>query len=387
MNGPEPAEMDFDGHNAEVKEVWEAYHSGHPIRVPMILGVNPRFLMCEPAANTLGLDFRSYSEDPDAMLAAQLRFQHWVRHNLRQDAEMGMPAEWPVYVDFQNYYEAAWFGCPIEYRDDQVPDATPIFGGNPELVLERGAPEPFSGVMGRALEYHDRMREKAAQESFMGAPVKAHPPTTGLGTDGPMTVACSLFGAGVVCEMMAAEPDRLGRLLDFITDATVARVAAWKERYGIAYPHDGYGIADDSIALISTHAYRRHILPRHRRLYDTFGTEQGRSIHLCGDATRHFRTLRDELGVTTFDTGFPVDFAALRAELGPEVHLYGGPAAPFLVGASTDAVRAETLRVLRSGVMEGGRFVLREGNNLAPGTPARNIAAMYDTVRSAGRYC
>lgn len=377
---------DFSAHNEEVREVWAAYHAGTPIRVPMVLGINPRYLICEQGANAIGLDFRTYSESPDAMFEAQLRFRLWTRFHLFQDAEMGLPDAWSVYVDFQNYYEAAWFGCPVEYRHGQVPDAAPIYCDDPEKVMVRGAPGPFDGVMGRAVEFHDRLSERARDETFMDRAIVAQTPGTGMGTDGPMTVACSLLSAGVVCEMMASEPDRLGRLLAFITDATIRRVAAWKDRYGVAYPHDGYGIADDSIALISVAAYRRHILPLHRRLFDAFGTANGRSIHLCGDATRHFRTIRDELGVGSFDTGYPVDFGGLRDDLGPDVHLYGGPSAPFLAAATADEAEAETAHILRSGVARGGRFVLREGNNLAPGTPAENIRRMYDTVRRVGRY-
>jgi uroporphyrinogen-III decarboxylase len=44
----------------------------------------------------------------------------------------------------------------------------------------------------------------------------------------------------------------------------------------------------------------------------------------------------------------------------------------------------ETRRILDSGVLEGGRFVLREGNNLAPHTPFENLEAMYQTARRVG---
>jgi len=386
MNSSATSAADFSAHNAEVRQVWEAYRAGRPTRVPMVVGTNPRYLICERGANSLGIDFRSYSEDPDTMFHAQLRFQHWVRHHIPQDAEMGLPQQWGVYVDFQNYYEAAWFGSRVEYRDGQVPYASPVYADRPEDVMERGIPDPFGGIMGRSLEYHERMKELAAIEEFMGRPVVAQTPGTGLGTDGPLTVACCLFTAQVVCEMMGPEPERLRRLLDFITKATVHRIAAWKMRFGISFPHDSYGFADDSIALISVRAYRDHVLPHHRKLFDTFGTAKGRSIHLCGDATRHFRTNHDELGVVSFDTGYPVDFGQLRRTLGPEVEILGGPSAPFLVEVTPEGVRAETLRILHSGITEGGRFILREGNNLAPATPVANIAAMYETVREAGCY-
>jgi len=48
--------------------------------------------------------------------------------------------------------------------------------------------------------------------------------------------------------------------------------------------------------------------------------------------------------------------------------------------------RAEVRRILASGIMRGGRFVLREGNNLPPGVPVENVAAMYETAKEYGRY-
>ena len=82
-----------------------------------------------------------------------------------------------------------------------------------------------------------------------------------------------------------------------------------------------------------------------------------------------------------------MDFGALRQELGPEVTIHGGPSAIFLQQATPEEVRAETERILYSGICDGGRFVLREGNNLAPGTPLANLAAMYETARTWGAHC
>jgi uroporphyrinogen-III decarboxylase len=53
---------------------------------------------------------------------------------------------------------------------------------------------------------------------------------------------------------------------------------------------------------------------------------------------------------------------------------------------SPETVGRETRRILDSGVCEGGRFVLREANNLAPGTPRANLAAMYEAARGWGGY-
>jgi uroporphyrinogen-III decarboxylase len=340
--------------------------------------------MFNAQANARGLGFRAYSDDPDVMFDARLRFTRWMRFNIPQDAELGAPARWTIAPDFQNYYEAAWLGCPVEYIEGQVPDTRPAFADQPERVMEKGLPDPFGGLMGKARRFYEHFKARAAREEFLGRPIDVGAPVTG--TDGVMTVACNLFGPEFVCETMASDPDRIRRLFAFITEATIARLVAWRRLGGIPVPQEGFGFADDSIALISTAMYRQHVLPHHRRLCDALATPGPRGIHLCGDATRHFVTLRDELNIQSFDTGFPVDFAQLRRELGPKVRIQGGPHVELLRGGTAQQVRDEVARITASGVREGGLFVLREANNLAPYTPLENIQAMYDAGRELGKF-
>jgi uroporphyrinogen-III decarboxylase len=382
--------LDISRHNAEVDSVWKAFHAGKPTRVPMIVGLATRFYMLSPQANPTGISFRRYTEDPDVMFDTQLAFQRWRRHNVLQDEALGVPETWALTPDFQNYYEAAWFGCPIEYVDGQVPDTRPIYADDPERVMARGVPDPFSSLMARVNEYYEHFKRRAAREQYLGSPIRIDPPC-GCGTDGPLTVACSLFGPDFVGIAMIDEPERIQRLLAFITEATIARLKAWRSYVGYpggsdAFWHQQFWFADDSVALISTDMYRRHVLPHHQRLCEAFAPPGRRFIHLCGDATRHFPTIRDELGVVGFDTGFPVDFAGLRRAIGSQVLIQGGPHIELLRTASPAGVREESARILASGVTEGGRFVLREGNNLAPGTPLENIDAMHDTARALGRF-
>lgn len=381
---PDFARFEFAAHNAEQTALWADFNSGRPTpRIPVVLGTNTRYFMFNDGANPGGLDFRSYTEDPDVMFDAQLQFQRWSKFNLLQDAELGLPEKWTVGVDFQNYYEAGWFGCGIHYFPGQVPDTLPDFSDAPERIMENGIPDPFGGLAAKGLEYWENFKARAASETFLGRPIEVGVPF--LGTDGPLTVACNLFGADFVCETMAAEPDRLHRLLGFLTEASIRRMTAWRKAGGFPVPQKGFGFADDSVALISTAMYREHVLPHHRRLCDALAgpATTPRSIHLCGDSTRHFVTLVEELNIKTFDTGFPVDFGAMRRELGPEVRIQGGPHVDFLLRASPGEVREEVRRILKSGVLEGGRFLLREGNNLAPYTPLANTEAMYHAGRES----
>jgi uroporphyrinogen decarboxylase len=92
------------------------------------------------------------------------------------------------------------------------------------------------------------------------------------------------------------------------------------------------------------------------------------------------------MGVNSFDTGFPIDFTAIRRELGPEVEIQGGVRAPQLAQGTPDEVDAEARRILESGIMNGGRFILKEANDLVPCTPLENMNALYQAARIYGVY-
>jgi len=386
MPGDRLADFDFDSHNAQVRECWAALAAKKPTRTPVILGTNTRYFLLNPRTNISGLQFEQYTQDPDTMFDTVLGFQRWSRFNLLQDQELGMPDAWNIGVDFQNYYDAAWFGCPVEFMNGEVPDTRPIFEACPERVMEKGIPDPFGGIMDKALRYYEHFKERAAKETFLGAPINVGYPGCGMGTDGVLTTSCSLFGATFVCSTMASDPDRMKVLFDFVNESLIAKMTAWRKLAGVPIPQDGFGSADDSVALISKSMYREQILPHHKKLYNTFGSSAPRGIHLCGNATRHFVTLRDELNIMNFDTGFPVDFGKLRQEVGPNVRINGGPHVELLRSQPPDIVRAESKRILESGIREGGEFVLREGNNLAPGTPLENTEAMYQAAHDFGRF-
>lgn len=383
--------IDFDRHNAEVQELWAAYRARAPYRVPCIWGTNTRYFLLGENAPFGNVSFEEYTKDPDVMFEVQVRFQDWLRHHVPQDAPMGLPREdegWSVHVDFQNYTEAAWFGCEIEFRDGQVPDTRPRWQNDDRKreILDRGIPDVYGGQMAVNERFYSHFLERAKSYRFKGLPVCSVSPR-GLGTDGPLTVAANIRGASELFLDFIEDPDYVRQLLALITEATIARIKAWRKRIGQPEKSAAFSLADDSVQLLSTEMYREFVLPCHQRLRAALSTaETGGGIHLCGDSTRHFVTIRDELGIDSFDTGFPVDFAKLRSELGPDVEIKGGPHIELLRSGTPERVGACAREVLESGVTEGGRFILREGNNLAPGTPLANLEAMYNAARAYGRY-
>lgn len=303
---------------------------------------------------------------------------------------MGLPKNgWPVYVDFQNVYEAAWLGCELKYYSDQVPDTFPMLNDTKKrLLFDKGAPDPFTGgLMQRNWQFYEYFKRKQEEGWTMyDRPIGSVTPCA-LGTDGPMTICCNVRGATEFLIDLMEDTEYALQLLEFVTTAIITRLTAYRRHLDFPEKANPWNFADDSIELISTTMYRELILPFHKRLVAGLA-EPGTpiSIHLCGDVQRHLVFLRDNLNIRSFDTGFPIHLGQARRDLGPEIELLGGPDVPLLRYGTGEEARAETARILQSGVTDGGKFVLREGNNLAPGTPLENIWAMYETAKEFGRY-
>ncbi len=382
-------DMDFEEHNAEVKKVWEAFNKGNPIRVPIVFNFSHRFIILNRELNPDNITFEQYMNNPELMIKLQLALKKWLRFNVLQDMEMGSPkTRWEgLYVDLQNIYDAAWFGCSIKYIEGDVPDTIPMLQEDKNRLYELELPDPIYGnLMGRAYELYEQMSKIAYNMEYEGLPV-GPVAIPGQGTDGPFTAAASLRGATEICLDLYEDPNYVHELLDFITSGIILRMKAWMDFAGREYPMDNWGFADDSAQLLSTDMYREFILPYHKRLYDNFAKPGSRiSIHLCGDAQHLFPTLRDELNVYSFDTGFPTDLARARMELGPDVLLRGNIHPELLRVGPPEEIEKTVKALLQSGVMEGGRFILCEGNNVAPFTPPEHLKVMFDAGRKYGKY-
>ncbi len=374
--------------NEEKERLWERYRAGRPERVPVILSTNDRVYLLDPRYNVEGLTYDRAFADPEQMLLAQLHWQELVRshHHRYCDYPAGLPEQWEVGVAFQNVSEAWFFGCPLDFHPGQVPDTRPILhDDNKRAVFAVDIDHPLArDPYRRGIELCERMMELARHREYRGRPIKVLPylPT---GSDGPVTVALNLRGAGFLLDL-ALDPDYASELMAFIVQAAINRARAVLRYWGREL--HGVGLADDGIEALSQAMYREQVLPHHRRFYDALDPEHRlpRSMHLCGDDGRHFPVIVRELGVRSLDTGFPLDFAWLRQAVGPEVEIVGGVEVATLLHGGPAEVYARAREILTSGVLAGRRFVLREANNLPPGVPEENLAAMYQAAFDYGCY-
>jgi len=385
-------------HNAEQKQVWDRLWAGNPVRVPVVVGMGASFYLDHSEMNPNGYSFEQYTRDPDVMIEVQLAAAKWMRNNLNwyQDAEVGPPeTEWEVCVDFQNCYEAAWFGCKVVFAEGQPPDTRPILtDDNKNMLFDRGIPDPLNdNIMGDVRRTYERWKEKLEHFTFEGKPARCTW-VSGLSTDGPLTVAMNLRGSDFLSDLYL-DTEWAHKLLDFIVEATITRIEALRTYLDPDMPpgwatdremDSRWGFADDAVQMLGLEAYREHILPHHKRLAGHFATDGYNYIHLCGNVQRLLPTIRDELNVRAFDTGFPINWETLRDELGDECIVKGGVPIAILKYGTPAEVAAEAKRILQSGIMHGGKFIMREASGLPPGTSLENVAAMYETTKKFGRY-
>ena len=389
--------LDIEKHNEEAAQVWKAFYEGNPTRVPVSVVGSIRVYFQNPVLNTNKWTFKDFFENLDVQIQAQVEYQKWCRFNLLCDHEMGMPKKgWNLFVDFQNVYDAAWMGCTIVYAEDAVPDTLPILAENKEALYDMPQwiddDNPF---WSRAIEFYEAMLEASQQREYYGLPVLAPGAAPGESTDGPLDLAYKLRGADNLLIDMLTDEKYFHDLMNYVTENLIRRMKRmrelrWKKQpdspdRGI-YRKKGFSFADDAIALISQKQYQDHVYMYHKRFFDEFSDGSPASMHLCGDATHHFKFLADKFNVRLFDTGFPVDHGKLRRELGPDVTIQGGPTIMEILSGNEESITREVERICKSGVMEGGKFVMIAANNLAPKTPVENIAALYNATKIYGTY-
>jgi len=381
--------IDFKAHNERSKSIWEAYEKGSPIRVPVTIYADVRNWIAEPAENPSHITMAEYIKDAGRMLECQIKASEWIRHNILSDSEMGYPKDgWSVMVDFQNFLEPAWFGAPVVYGKEPHCESF-LTDESKWSLLDKGIPEPFTGINAEVIRRYEYFTERTKDYSYKGISLTGvQMPYNMMGSDGPFTIACSIRGTESFLIDMLEDSEYAHQFLSFLTQALIRRIKKVRKYLGMSEMAASFGFADDSIVLLSTDMYKEFVLPYHKRIFDELTLQNGeRSMHLCGDAQRFFPILERELNVKSFDTGFPIAFERLYDELSSDVRILGGPSIKLIRYGTPECVRDEAKRILRSGVMEKSRrFILREGNALAPGTPMGNVNAIYEAAEEFGYY-
>lgn len=356
---------------------------GTPDRVPVLPAIAARFLIPQ-----IGVSFRDYYADPEAMLRAQILAQKWLLENIRTDAFSITGAWIGAWTDFQNTFEAGSLGCRVVFPDDDIPwIGAGWVKDDADLRLLEAMDFIHSGINARQVRCRAAMMAAAEKYPvrFSGGPVfypGANPSLTNT-CDGPFGIAGDLMGATELFLACSERPAFVGELLGIVTDKMIAYLDFCAAETGWAEPRD-FAWSDDLAVSLSRDMFERLVLPHDRRLRDHFG---GRiAFHMCGKSDHLLEVFRDGLRIDEFQGfGWAVDLDRIAEVMGGRVVLAGNVDPRLIHSGTPDEVRAATRRVIGKLASVRG-FIVQDGNNIPPGSPVENINAMMEAAERYGRY-
>ncbi|GEM_PF-521920 len=213
--------------------------------------------------------------DPEKFLRAQL---------VEIDDEMSLPGDFVPCLTpaFGVVNIPAAFGCEIIWWEDNFPSVRPLHLEHPEDIGRIQKPAVSSGLMNRILDYTRHFIARTGGRM----PIRL------TDIQGPLDSACLIVGHTEFLTGIRTCPAEVHRLLDMITDFTIACVRTQREVVlscgGEFVPSlfqpwmpDGFGISvsNDACVMISAEDHDEFCLPYLNRISDAFG---GLYVHSCG---------------------------------------------------------------------------------------------------------
>jgi uroporphyrinogen decarboxylase len=194
---------------------------------------------------------------------------------------------------------------------------------------------------------------------------------------------------------LIANPSLATSLLDILTDMHIRHwdkaLDAMGDLVQVIVAGDDLGMQDRP--LISPELYRRHIKPRHERLF-SFIKKKAPNVHIffhcCGSIYDLIPDLI-EIGVDILNpvqvSATKMDTKMLKKEFGDALTFWGGgvDTQKVLPFGTPGEVREEVKRRIDD-LAPGGGFVFSAVHNIQADVPPENIMAMWETLQRYGKY-
>jgi len=284
-----------------LKKLWRCENDDRP---GFLIGyTGPRLRGAKPVVSALfsveGTDtVRTRLQDPEKFLRAQLAE---IQGQLAFRGDF-VPALTPT-VGVVAIPSA--FGCEVVWHERDFPAVRPLIKA-PEGITDLKMPGLRDGELGRVLDYTRYFRQRTDGQY----PIRL------TDIQGPLDNGSLIMGHNNFLLAINTHPDLVHRLLQMITDLTIAFVGGQRKAAEDFVPSlmqpwipDGWGISisnDDSVMISSRHLEEFGV-PYFNQLSDAFG---GLYVHSCGNwlhqipALEQIRNLRGlEFGAS--ETPFP----------------------------------------------------------------------------------
>ncbi|MBM3470101.1 MAG: uroporphyrinogen decarboxylase [Armatimonadetes bacterium] len=329
---------------------WERFvavaRGGQADRIPVALIVDSPWL-----PGYAGIDTLDYFLRPD----------EWLRVNLRLLDRFPEVAWIPgFWVEYGMAIEPSAFGARVLWHHDQPPSIEPVVGGL-AVLAGMDPPDPQRhGLMPLVLQRYADAERRLLPDGVKVRVVAAR---------GPFAVAAWLLGVSEFLVALKVEPEASGRLLDVLTETTIAWLRA---QLGVLRAPEGVLLLDDIVGMLSPQMFEEFARPRLSRVFREFDGlikifhNDTRCAHLAGPLAT--------LGFDVFNFSHTMDIADIQAKM-PGIALMGN--VPPL-DAMTRGAPAEVADWAHECVRKtGGRgLILSAGGGVSPGTPPEAIDAL-----------
>ena len=180
---------------------------------------------------------------------------------------------------------------------------------------------------------------------------------------GPVTLACSIFGAENLLYLYYDDPDLFERFGQVIGKTILGMAQVMDEEAGVtAQTARGFSFADDNCCLMNPDMYRVFGYPVLKMVFDKYSPDEGDSRYQHSDsAMGHLLPILGELNLTGVNFGPTVLVPEIRKYL-PKARI-DGCIAPFtFMRNDVKKLTEETLRDIRDGFAYGGVSITTAGS-------------------------
>lgn len=351
------------------QERWEkTYRFEKTDRVPVLTPYHSRYFV-----SMLDISPEQYFWDPEVMLSCQMYWKVWVLNHIHSDY-----FDLNARVDQGHYGESWALGCELGFNDYEpwikghpVRDGKDLTALEGRDILDNPAIEHETTMRQRMMAMADAYVLRFADGTKIHPAAEIKPTLESLGL---FTLATDLRGPEIYLDVRL-RPDFVHRLMGIVTDKVIQRLEWVKQSFD--YPFEDVYICDDSSAMLSPDDYRKFVLPYNLRFKKHFG---GRcTVHCCGRANHLVPIWADKLGVDVFwNFSYETDRRKMAEHMGGRTVLIGNVNWRYMSQGKPEDVYNDALDVLETFAPYGGHIL--STTNIAPGTSAENVNAMYRAV-------
>jgi len=369
--------LDVSRYEADRKERGERLRTAasfrEPDRVPVCFGIGGSYYCW-----LFGYRIHEYYATPELQPEVQLKGIEWQYEELRADnstrASLGYEAG-PV-------GEAVVFGAEVTWPEDTSPRIEHMVhtaADIEKLTIPDPATNPrLKDYFRNYAKFNDTARKMGVKLALNDHPA--------IGIHPPLSCACALMSPTKVYEMMYTEPELLRRFLDKCWEAFCVYSDYFDQLYGRPRTRGGVGLCDDNISQISAEMFRTFEMPYYLELRDRHQATAF-YLHTDGPNDQHFKTLADEVKITSMDIGGYSSLATAVRDMKGKVHIHGGLRCWdfYAAGKMTAETRSKVIAAIRLAA-PGGGFELAIGGETYVGVSREGICDLVRFVKQWGRY-